>query len=167
MDDFLMQDQLVQQAKDDDIDKKRLGEIINEIGQHHTTLIGVISRRSESVKVIINWWNNNQVGSAINALNMQNDLSVSMDVLSTTLAKNARVNTLKIDNVTSVMPQIISLTNSKYETHLMAGLNSTLHLLRHFGQGLIELKNTPVNPREVDLAREDRIRKADECINQF
>ena len=32
---------------------------------------------------------------------------------------------------------------------------------------MIDLKMTPVNPREVDLAREDRIRKADECINQF
>ena len=107
------------------------------------------------------------MGSAINALNMQNDLSVSMDVLQATLAKNARVNTLKIDNVTSVMPQIISLTNSKYETHLMTGLNSTLNLLRHFAPGLLELKLTPLNPREVDLAREERIRKADECINQF
>ena len=68
------------------VDKKRLGEIINEVGQHHTTLIGVISRRTDSVKVIINWWNKGQVGSAINALNMQNDLSVSMDVLSFTLA---------------------------------------------------------------------------------
>lgn len=49
----------------------------------------------------------------------------------------------------------------------MTGLNSALHLLRHFGQGMIELKVAPVNPREVDLAREERIRKADECINQF
>jgi len=90
-----------------------------------------------------------------------------MDVLSSTLAKNCRLNTLKVENVTSVMPQIISLTNSKYETHLTAGLNSTLHLLRFFAPGLLELKLTPINPREVDLAREDRIRKADECINQF
>ena len=128
-------------------------------------MIGVISRRTDSVKVIINWWNKGQVSSAINALNMQNDLSVSMDILSFTLAQNSRVNTLKTENVTSVMPQIISLTNSKYETHLMAGLSSSLNLLRHFGQGMIDLKMAPVNQREVDLAREDRIRKVDECIN--
>ena len=90
-----------------------------------------------------------------------------MDVLSFTLAHNSRVNTLKLENVTSIMPQIISLTNSKYETHLMTGLQAALNLLRHFAQGMIELKIAPVNPREVDLAREERIRKADECINQF
>ncbi len=49
----------------------------------------------------------------------------------------------------------------------MTGLNSALNLLRHFAQGMIDLKIAPVNPREVDLAREDRIRKVDECINQF
>ena len=90
-----------------------------------------------------------------------------MDVLSFTLAQNSRVNSLVVDNVTSVMPQIITLTNSKYETHLNAGLLSALNLLRHFAEGIIDLKNAPVNPREVDLAREERIRKADECINQF
>ena len=49
----------------------------------------------------------------------------------------------------------------------MAGLQSTLNLLRHFSQNMIDLKLAPVNPRSVDLAREERIRKADECINQF
>ena len=98
---------------------------------------------------------------------MQNDLSVSMDVLSFTLAADSRVNSLKTENVTSIMPQIISLTNSKYETHLMAGLSSSLNLLRYFAQGFIDLKLAPINQREVDLAREDRVRKVDECINQF
>lgn len=116
------------------------------------------------MKAIVSWWNKGQVGTAINSLNMQNDLSLSMDVLSFTLAQNTRVNSLVIDNVTAVMPQIIALTNSKYETHLVAGLMSALNLLRHFGQGMIELKTAPVQ-RSVDLAREDRVRKADECIN--
>ena len=49
----------------------------------------------------------------------------------------------------------------------MTGLQSALNLLRQFAKGMIELKVAPVNPREVDLAREERIRKADECINQF
>ena len=62
MEDFVMHDaqNMAQKSSSSDegaIDKKRLGEIINEVGQHHTTLIGVISRRTESVKVIINWWN--------------------------------------------------------------------------------------------------------------
>ena len=84
MDDFVMQDSNTVQHED--VDSKRLVEIINEVSQHHTTLIGVISRRADQVKVIINWWNKGDVTSAINALSMQNDLSVSMDVLNVTFA---------------------------------------------------------------------------------
>lgn len=85
MEDFVMQDNDANAAQVD-VDSKRLVEIINEVSQHHTTLIGVISRRADQVKVIINWWNKGDVTSAINALSMQNDLSVSMDVLSVTFA---------------------------------------------------------------------------------
>lgn len=81
-----MHDATANQRQQEDVDSKRLVEIINEVSQHHTTLIGVISRRADQVKVIINWWNKGDVTSAINALSMQNDLSVSMDVLNVTFA---------------------------------------------------------------------------------
>jgi len=86
MEDFVMHDATANQRQQEDVDSKRLVEIINEVSQHHTTLIGVISRRADQVKVIINWWNKGDVTSAINALSMQNDLSVSMDVLNVTFA---------------------------------------------------------------------------------
>ena len=49
-------------------------------------VVNVINRRVSSIKVIINWWNKGQVNSAINALNMQNDLGLTMDVINFTLA---------------------------------------------------------------------------------
>ena len=71
MEDFVMHDTNALNAqKEDEVDSKRLVEIINEVSQHHTTLIGVISRRADQVKVIINWWNKGDVTSAINALSM-------------------------------------------------------------------------------------------------
>lgn len=56
--------------------------------EQHATLVGVISRRMSSIKVILNWWNKGNVTSAINALNMMNDNSVIMDVLNNTFADN-------------------------------------------------------------------------------
>lgn len=150
----------------EDVDSKRLVEIINEVSQHHTTLIGVISRRADQVKVIINWWNKGDVTSAINALSMQNDLSVSMDVLNVTFAQNHRIEMLNYENVANVIPHCINLVNSKYETHILTGLKSILNILRQFSPKLIQLKQMPLG-REVDLAREERLRKADLCIEQF
>ena len=63
-------------------------EIINEVMEQHTTLVGVVQRRMSSIKVILNWWNKGNITSAINALNMMNDMSVVMDVLNNTFAEN-------------------------------------------------------------------------------
>ena len=70
---------------------------------------------------------------------------------------------LNYENVSSVIPHTINLVNSKYETHIMTGLQSVLNILRHFSPKIIQLKTMPVG-REVDLAREDRLRKCDVCI---
>lgn len=56
--------------------------------EQHTTLVGVISRRMGSIKVILNWWTKGNITSSINALNMMNDPSVIMDVLNNTFADN-------------------------------------------------------------------------------
>ena len=89
------------------------------------------------MKVIINWWNKGQVTSAINALNMQNDLGLTMDVINATLSQNCRFDTLKTESATSFMPQVCILLESKYQNHLMAGMKAALNLLRHFSPGLI------------------------------
>ena len=73
---------------------------------------------------------------------------------------------LNYENVAAVIPHTINLVNSKYETHIMTGLQSVLNIIRQFGPKIIQLKTMPIG-REVDLAREDRIRKCDMCVEQF
>ena len=63
-------------------------EIINEIMEQHRCLVGVMQRRVGSINVILNWWNKGNITSAINALNMMNDMSVVMDVINNTFAEN-------------------------------------------------------------------------------
>lgn len=64
------------------------------------------------------------------------------------------------------MPHATTLVNSKYETHIIAGLKSTLNILKAFGPQMIQMKTVPVGSG-VDLAREERIKKCDMCIDQF
>ena len=94
---------------------------------------------------------------------MQGDLSVAMDVLNATFAKNQRLDLLNYDNIAAIMPHATSLVNSKYETHILTGLRTSLHILRQFADRMIEIKCMPVG-RGVDLAREERIAKVDNCV---
>ena len=157
IEDFVMQD------TNETNDAGRDLQIINEISKDHDVLKGVIERRSGSIKAILNYWQNGSVSSAINALNMMNDICVVNDVLNNTFVKNLRIETLNYENVTQILPHAMQLVNSKYETHILAGLKSTLNILSHFAPQIIQLKTVAVG-RGVDLAREERIRKCDACI---
>ncbi len=49
----------------------------------------------------------------------------------------------------------------------MAGLNSTANILRHFAPQIAQLKAAAQVSRGVDLAREDRVKKCEQCVEQF
>lgn len=130
------------------------------------TYIGVVQRRVNSIKTVLNYWQKGDLLAAINALNMMNDLSVVMDVLNTTFAEGHSVEKLTHDQIAAVLPLASNLTNSKFEQHILAGMKCCLNILVAHGQALITLKNAQVG-RGVDLAREERLRKADTCIERF
>ena len=95
-------------------------------------LVNVIQRRAGQIKVIMKYWQSGNMASAINALHMMNDPSVVMDVLNSTFGQNKKIEVLNYDNVAQLLPLAMLLVNSKYETYINAGLNSTLNILKHF-----------------------------------
>ena len=56
--------------------------------EQHPTVIGVVNRRMNSIRVILNYWKKGDFNSVINSLGMMNDTSVIMDVLNHTFADN-------------------------------------------------------------------------------
>lgn len=119
-----------------------------------------------NINVIQNWWNKGNITSAINALNMMNDTSIVMDVLNNTFAENLKVDLLNYENISQIINHSINLTNSRYESHIKAGLKTVLNILKHWEKNLIQIKTIPVGGG-VDLAREERLKKVDACIDSF
>ena len=101
--------------------------------------------------------------AALNALNMMSDLSVVMDVLASTFAEGECIERLSHDHISTILPLASSLTNSKFELHIKTGLKTVLNILSIHGNSLVALKTAKVG-RSVDLAREERLKKADACI---
>ena len=58
------------------------------------------------------------------------------------------------------------MINSKYETHIIAGLKTSLNIVKLWGPEMIKIKTIPVSGG-VDLAREERVKKVDVCIDHF
>lgn len=61
---------------------------------------------------------------------MMNDASVVMDILNNTFAENLKIESLNFENIASILPHATNLVNSKYETHILAGLKTTLNILK-------------------------------------
>lgn len=116
-------------------------EIINECMERHTTFNGVMQRRSANIKVVMNYIiQKNDIGHALNALSMIKDPTVSMDILNSTFAKNKRLDMLNFEKVTLLMPHVQDLIDSKYETHMKAGLKSAQNVLNAFQSQVIQIK---------------------------
>lgn len=155
----IMDDEQEQQKKDI--------EIINECMERHTTFSGVMQRRSSNNKVVMNYiLKQDSMKSALNALSMMKDSSITMDLLNSTFAKNKRIEMLNFEKVKQLMPHIQDLIDSKYETHMKAGLKSALNVLNAFQNQIIQIKQTSVHGG-IDLAREERIGKCDEVIECY
>lgn len=108
-------------------------EIINECMDRHTTFNGVMQRRIANIKVVMNYiLRENDIGHALNALSMIKDPTVSMDILNSTFAKNKRMEMLNFEKVAMLIPHVQDLIDSKYETHMKAGLLSAQNVLNAF-----------------------------------
>ena len=75
--------------------------------ERHSTFNGVMQRRSANIKVVMSYiLKQNNLVSALNALNMIKDPTVSMDILNSTFAKNKRMEMLNFEKIVLLMPHI-------------------------------------------------------------
>lgn len=146
--------------------QKRDLDIINESMEQHGTFLGVMQKRLSNIKVVQNYWIKGSITSALNALSMMNDNSMVMDLLNSTFADNLRIDNLNYENIAQILPHANNLVNSKYETYLLAGLKTSLNIIKAWGPEMIKIKTIPVSGG-VDLAREERVKKVDVCIDHF
>jgi hypothetical protein len=89
-----------------------------------------------------------------------------MDFLNNSFAEGSRIDMLNFDNVAAILPHASELMNGKYEPHITAGLKTIRKILNHFGPQIVQMKTVPLMGG-VDIAREERLKKSDVCVDAF
>lgn len=108
-------------------------EVINECMNKHLTFQKVLQNRVANVKMVMNFiLRNNDLVQALNSLNLLKDMTVTMDILNATFAKNKRMEMLNFEKVALLMPHIQNMIDSKYETHSKCGLTAAFNVLKAF-----------------------------------
>ena len=59
---------------------------INEVNESQIKFVKVINSRNTAIDGVMFWWNKGDIASAINSLNLQNNLGLTMDIINYTIA---------------------------------------------------------------------------------
>lgn len=142
-------------------------EFIDKIQDKHFHFIDTLKQRNQKLKNILSLYNPyKNLNMTLNALGQMNDIGVSNDVWAALFTGGKFVESLTMKQCLNAVPHCENLFNGKHENHVVTGAQSIHQILKHIGQDIIALRNTPVS-RGVDLSREERLKICDELLEQF
>uniref|UniRef100_A0A672F546 Katanin p80 WD40 repeat-containing subunit B1 n=1 Tax=Salarias fasciatus TaxID=181472 RepID=A0A672F546_SALFA len=129
----------------------------------HDTMCVMLSSRLKNLETVRAVWTREDIKSAVDTAVSMNDLSIVVDVLNII---NLQPSLWKLDLVTTVLPQIDKLLQSKYESYMHSGCSSLRLVMKHFWPLISDtLKATP--SVGVDISREERLLKCQLCLKQL
>jgi hypothetical protein len=138
--------------------------IIQEINEQHASVKGAISKRFNSLKMVLNWWSQSDITATINALNLMKDNSVINDFFNFGLLSREDIYKLPftLEHGLSLLPHIANLIKAKYEPYCLNGVKTGLLLLRILNEKILALKTYNYGPD-----KEDKLRKIDNIVELF
>uniref|UniRef100_A0A3Q1JYL9 Katanin p80 WD40 repeat-containing subunit B1 n=1 Tax=Anabas testudineus TaxID=64144 RepID=A0A3Q1JYL9_ANATE len=137
-------------------------EALSQIKKGHDTMCVMLSSRHKNLETIRAVWAREDMKSALDSAVSMNDLSIVVDILNI-----INLQTLwKLDNCTTILPQIDKLLQSKYESYMQTGCTSLKLIMKHFWM-LISDTLMAAPSVGVDISREERHQKCRACCKQL
>ncbi|KAH8865990.1 Katanin p80 WD40 repeat-containing subunit B1 [Schistosoma japonicum] len=138
-------------------------ELLLRIRKPHDPFMKVMSSRVKGLSTIRVMWSPDSVKTAVESALMMNDAAILIDVLGI-LAKNSKY--WNLDLVIFLLPQLVELIHSKYTTHVETTCQIVRVIIKNFAQVIRQTIESPTPPG-VDLMREERRRKCQECLTHL
>lgn len=138
--------------------------IIQEINEQHTSLKGAISKRFNSLKMVLNWWSQSDITATVNALNLMKDNSVINDFFNFGILGREDIYKVPftLDHGLSLLPHISNLINSKYEPYCLNGIKTGLIFLRILNEKILQIKS-----ENNCIYKEDKSKKIENIVELF
>ncbi|CAK75916.1 unnamed protein product (macronuclear) [Paramecium tetraurelia] len=158
---------------DQNKEKFKQVDLIHEIVKDHNKVQSVLTQRMNYMKPILHWWSNNNLKSAMNAINQVQEPSILQDALSL-YSQSPKFGQVPIDSLPMLLEKARILIESKYTSHIRGGLDFAWTTLNQFRDVIYlilykEILNIKLFNQlsKADLTREERIQKYDRVIEQF
>ncbi|CAH8647436.1 unnamed protein product [Schistosoma bovis] len=138
-------------------------ELLLRIRKPHDPFVKVMSSRVKGLSTVRVMWSPDSVKTAVESALMMNDTAILVDVLGI-LSKNSKY--WNLDLVSFLLPQLVELIHSKYTTHVETTCQIVRVIIKNFAPVIRQTIEGPTPPG-VDLMREERRRKCQECLSHL
>ena len=159
-----------QNQKPQPISEKNDLPIITEVQQNNNNFKLILENRIKNLKTVqISWNNGKNKNEGFSTAESLKDLGVQNDLFNYALIKTD-INNLDINSsdVISFFPMILNMVSSHYDTYFKNGILTAWKVLKLYYDVIINTKQSQMlNPKNIDLNREDKIKKYDIIINYF
>ncbi|CAJ1367748.1 unnamed protein product [Effrenium voratum] len=142
---------------------------MDTIATQHPQMLGVLKRRLEQTRRLTELWAQGNFSSIGSVLTMPQDQAVLCDLARGLMRKDLG-SALTLDACWAFLPLLKELLlTSKYEDFIATALEFTELLLGQFGNLISETREScaRIPERQLDLAREQRMRKCSSCYEHF
>merc|ERR1711972_881490 len=131
-------------------------------------MMGVLQRRLDQVRRLKELWVRGNLSGVNDVLNMPQDHAVFCD-FARAIMRHRLEPALKLDSCQALLSTVRDLLGSKYEDFVKTAFQFSELLLKNFGDLILEtrLSCSRIPARQLDLPREERLRKCNACYGHF
>jgi len=141
---------------------------VSQLTLQHPQMMGVLQRRLAQVRRAKELWGQGNLGTLSQGLQFPQDHAVVCD-FARAVMREKLVGALNLDACQTLLPIMRDLMCSKYEDFALTGHQFAELLLQHFGDLVSETRQScaGIPERQLDLPREERLRKCNACHQEF
>merc|ERR1712129_300812 len=141
---------------------------VSQLTFQHPQMMCVLQRRLVQVRRAKELWGQGNLGTLSQGLQFPQDHAVVCD-FARAVMREKLVGALNLDACQTLLPIMRDLMCSKYEDFALTGHQFAELLLQHFGDLVSETRQScaGIPERQLDLPREERLRKCNTCHQEF
>lgn len=140
-------------------------QVIDDICEKHLHFTDCLKKRASKVKNIAIRYNpQTNLKQTLSALNKMQDITVDKDIMSSLFVKgDFSKRPIPIKYVQELVPCAEKLLMNQNESYIMTALVALEQLLKNSGDDIMQLLTSPQD-KQVDIAKEERIKAAELCL---
>jgi len=144
--------------------------------KQHDDIASLYKKRLEQSRTVVHLWNAGKVSDVLEIIAPTSsasgkssvDASLLGDFCRTVVGSRLFSRSLTLEAVVRLLPGVrVSLLGGKYGEFRSIGQNFVDAVLAHFGAVLLETQRNSLGGHKLDVAGEERLRRAEDCISEL